>query len=69
MRLLVSDLDSNEILIAINPTESQIADTINSLNWKLFQCVTLKRDSNNWIVVSGSLEEDGLAIIYEENGS
>lgn len=65
---LIRSLVGEEELIANNPSENQISHLVNSIDWNKFKTIRLRKDDNNWIEVSGSLVEDGLAIIYEEAG-
>jgi hypothetical protein len=65
---LIRSLIGEEELITDSPSENQISHLINSIDWGKFKTIRLRKDDNNWIEVSGSLVEDGLAIIYEEDG-
>lgn len=57
-----------EEFISVHPSESEVSDFLNSLDWQEFNSVRLELDSRNWMDVSGNLSGDGLAIVYEENG-
>lgn len=65
---LIKGWDGSPELISDKPTEPLIAELVNSLDWQQFNSVTLSVDHENWINVSGNLSEDGLAVVYEENG-
>lgn len=65
---LIKGWDGSSDLISDKPTEPLIAELVNSLDWQQFNAVTLRVDHENWINVSGNLSEDGLALVYEENG-
>ena len=56
-------------IISGNPTEEVISELLNSLDWQEFNSVSLEQDSKNWIDVSGNLNQDGLAIVFEEHGT
>ena len=68
MELLLSGLNRVETLISENPTKAQVSHIVNSLDWTNFNAVILRNNEGNWLEVSGSLDNDGFAIIYEENG-
>lgn len=57
-----------EEVISIHPSEGQVSDFFDSLDWQEFNSVRLELDSRNWLDVSGNLSGDGLAMVYEENG-
>ncbi|GAA4807118.1 hypothetical protein [Litoribaculum gwangyangense] len=65
--LVLSDYGSKENLKKKNPSESDIIETMNSINWNLFHQVCLSKNDCDWIEVGGSLQEDGLSVIYEKN--
>lgn len=65
--LVLSDFGSKENLKKENPSESDILETMNSIDWNLFHQVCLSKNDNDWIEVGGSLKEDGLSAIYEKN--
>jgi hypothetical protein len=65
--LVLSDYGSKENLKKENPSESEILDIMNSIDWNLFHQVCLSKNDYDWIEVSGNLNEDGLAVIYEKN--
>lgn len=48
--------------------ETGIPKIVDRIDWKKFTFLTLKRDEENWIEISGNLEEDGLAIVIEKDG-
>lgn len=66
--LLVRGWQGREELISGNPTEEIISELMGSLDWQTFHSVWLEKDKHNWTNVSGNLDEEGLAIVYEENG-
>jgi len=65
--LVLSDYGSKENLKKENPSESDILNIMNSIDWNLFHQVCLSKNDYDWIEVSGNLNEDGLAAIYEKN--
>lgn len=68
MKLLVlSDYGSREYLKKKNPSESDILETMNSIDWNLFHQVVLSKNNYDWIEVGGNLKEDGLSVMYEKN--
>ena len=60
--------EGEEELISKRPTNQLIVELISSLDWSQFNSVSLKVNKDNWINVSGNISEDGLAIVYVENG-
>lgn len=68
MKLLVlSDYGSVEFLKIENPTESDIIQTMNSIDWNLFHQVILSKNDYDWVEVGGNVTEDGLSAMYEKN--
>ena len=65
--LVLSDYGSRENLKKKNPSESDIRETMNSIDWNSFHQVCLSKNDNDWIEVGGSLKEDGLSVMYEKN--
>lgn len=67
--VLIKGWKGKEEIISENPTEEGISELLNSLDWQEFNSVSLVQDSKNWIGVSGNLNQDGLAIVFEEHGT
>lgn len=67
MRLLVSKASGNLEILSEETSLTQANQVINSLDWKEFNIVTLEKDENNWLDVSGNLGEDGLSVSYSKN--
>jgi hypothetical protein len=65
--LVLSDYGSKENLKKGNPTESDILETMNSIDWNLFHQVCLSKNDSDWIEVGGNTMEDGLSAMYEKN--
>jgi len=65
--LVLSDYGSRENLKKENPSESDILETMNSIDWNLFHQVCLSKNDYDWIEVGGNLKEDGLSAMYEKN--
>ena len=65
--LVLSDYGSKENLKKENPSESDIIDAMNSIDWNLFHQVCLSKNDYDWIEVGGNLNEDGLSSMYEKN--
>ena len=65
--LVLSDYGSRENLKKKNPSESDILETMNSIDWNLFHQVCLSKNDYDWIEVGGNLKEDGLSAMYEKN--
>ncbi|MCQ0111221.1 hypothetical protein [Zhouia amylolytica] len=65
--LVLSDYGSIENLKKENPSESDIIETMNSIDWNLFHQVCLSKNDYDWIEVGGNLKEDGLSAMYEKN--
>ena len=58
-----------ERVLARSPDAATIRDAVNGLTWSDLTFVTVKRDNNNWLEGSGSLNpEDGLSARYMANG-
>lgn len=66
--MVLSNYGAQEKLVSDNPTVEEIIKTMNEINWNNFHQVVLSTDNNNWIEVSGKLNDDGLSSMYEENG-
>lgn len=50
--------------VTTNPTESDVADAVRSMDWNRFAFVTLLKDDGNWLDGSGCLEPDfGLSMM------
>jgi hypothetical protein len=54
--------------ISSSTTVEQIVQTMDSINWNNFHQVVLSINDHSWIEVGGNLTDDGLSVIYEENG-
>ncbi|MFD0932114.1 hypothetical protein ACFQ0R_05805 [Psychroflexus salinarum] len=65
--LVLSDYGSRENLKKKNPSESDILEAMNSIDWNLFHQVCLSKNGYDWIEVGGNLKEDGLSAMYEKN--
>ena len=65
--LVLSDYGSRENLKKKNPSESDILETMSSIDWNLFHQVCLSKNDYDWIEVGGNLKEDGLSAMYEKN--
>ncbi|MDB9836795.1 hypothetical protein OAC51_07825 [Flavobacteriaceae bacterium] len=65
--LVLSDYGSRENLKKKNPSESDILETMNSIDWNLFHQVCLSKNDYDWIEVGGNLKKDGLSAMYEKN--
>ncbi len=65
---VIKGWNGNEVLIKSDPNEFQINKLMISLNWEVFNSVTLQKDENNWMNVSGNTTSEGLALVYQENG-
>ena len=63
-----SNYGSEKKVVSDSATVDQVIETMNSLNWNKFLQVTLEKINGDWIEVSGNLKEDGLSVMYEENG-
>lgn len=66
--IVLSNYGAEEKIISDSTSIDQITKTMKNLNWNKFHQVILSTDNNNWIEVGGSLYEDGLSSMYEENG-
>ena len=67
--LLTKGWTGEQELISDNPTEREVSELLNSLDWQDFNSVQLRQDSKNFLDVSGNLNPDGLSILFEENGT
>ena len=67
--MVLSNYGAEEKIISDSTSIDQIKKTMKNLNWNKFHQVVLSTDNNNWIEVGGSLNEDGLSSMYEENGN
>lgn len=65
--LVLSNYGSRENLKMKNPSESDILETINSIDWNLFHQIRLSKNEYDWIEIGGNLKEDGLSAMYEKN--
>ena len=65
--LVLSDYGSKENLKKENPSESDILNIMNSIDWNQFHQVCLIKNDYHWIEVGGNLKEDGLSAIYGKN--
>lgn len=65
--LVLSDYGSKEELKLENPSESDIIETMSSIDWNSFHQVCLSKNDSDWLEVGGNLKEDGLSVIYEIN--
>lgn len=69
MKLTVlSDYGSKEKIVSEQATSNQIIQTITGIDWHAFHQVILHKDNGDWMEVSGSLGDDGLSSMYEEDG-
>ncbi|MBQ4820720.1 hypothetical protein [Aquimarina sp. MMG016] len=66
--MVVSNYGTEEKIVSDSTSIIQIKETMNGINWNEFHQVILSTDDHNWIEVGGSLIEDGLSSVYEENG-
>lgn len=67
--LLTKGWTGEQELISDNPTEKDVSELLNSLDWQDFNSVQLQLDSKNFLDVSGNLNPDGLSILFEEHGT
>lgn len=65
--LVLSDYGSKENLKKENPSESDIFNIMNTIDWNQFHQVCLFKNDYDWIEVGGNLKEDGLSAIYGKN--
>lgn len=66
--MVLSNYSAEEKIISDSTTVDQIKNTMKGLNWNEFHQAILSTDNGNWIEVGGNLNEDGLSVMYEENG-
>lgn len=66
--MVLSDYGKEENIISKSTTKDQIDSIMTTLDWNEFHQVILSIDNENWIEVGGNIQEDGLAVLYEENG-
>jgi hypothetical protein len=58
------DGDREPTDVTTNPTESDVANAVRSMDWNRFAFVTLVKDDDNWLDGSGCLEPDcGLSMM------
>lgn len=67
--VILHDYGDSEEIVSENATIEIIDKVMEQIDWDNFNNVILSIDDNNWIMVGGSLGEDGLAIVYSENGN
>lgn len=65
---LIKGWNGQEELISKEPNEYLIKKLMTSLNWEDFNAVSLEKNENNWIGVSGNTTSEGLALVYQEKG-
>ena len=71
MRLRVfSDYGASEQVVTEDATPETVKNTMNSVNWQEFHQIVLDSPNGNMMEVGGSLNpDDGLSVLYQENGS
>lgn len=65
--LLLSDYGLKEDINLTDVSIDTIDEVMNKVDWNLFHQLVLSRSKEEWLEVSGNIQEDGLSSSYKEN--